>query len=133
MIFEATNLHILNSRNQDPRSWFLVLNKKWVLSYSHLVQRAQESLEVGFNLHTYNNYSKTHTTLNKIKPTLILHLPQFYYLETKNGNYVIKVRQSRKQIKLSWILSKNERWISTSKITTSRLVQKRVYLLAKRT
>ena len=27
---------------------------------------------------------------------------------------------------------KNDRWISTSKITTSRLVQKRVYLLAKR-
>ena len=42
---------------------------------------------------------------------------------------VLKVRQSRKQIMLSWILPKNERWISTSKITTSRLVQKRVYLL----
>ena len=53
--------------------------------------------------------------------------------ELKKYDLALKVRQSRKQIMLSRILPKNERWISTSKITTSRLVQKRVYLLAKRT
>ena len=47
--------------------------------------------------------------------------------------YLLKVSKFRKQIMVSKLLPKNKPSSLSWKITTSRLIQKRVYLLAKRT
>ena len=45
-------------------------------------------------------------------------------LKSTENIALLKVSKSQKQSMGSWILPRNERWISTCKITTSRLVQK---------
>ena len=50
----------------------------------------------------------------------------------KFGGQTLKVSEFRKQIMVSKLLPKNKPSSLSWKITTSRLIQKRVYLLAKR-